>query len=71
MLDRHTLDPLPVPLAHAVKKGIFSSTELQQRITYKTRRNLDKKKLVIIILRMVHATAVQDMLRKLNEVELH
>ena len=59
-----------VPLAHTVEKGIFSSTELQQRITCKTRRNLDKK-VVIITSRMAHATAVQDMLRTLNEVELH
>ena len=68
MPDRHTLDPLFVPLAHAVEKRIFSSTELQQRITYKTRRNLDKS---VSNNYITHATAAQDMLRKLNEVELH
>ena len=70
MPDRHTLDPFATPARSCSRKRIFSSTELQQRITYKTRRNLDKK-LVIIILRMAYATVVQDMLRKLNEVELH
>ena len=70
MLDRHILDPLATPARSCSLEWIFSSTELQQRITYKTRRNVDKR-LVIIILRMAHATAAQDTHRKLNEVELH
>ena len=70
MLDRHTLDPLASTARLCSLEWIFSSTELQQRITYKSRRNVDKR-LVIITVRIAHATAVQDMHRKLNEVELH
>ena len=61
MLDRHTPDPLATTARSCSLQWIFSSTELQQRITYKTRRNLD----------IAPATAVQDMHRKFNEVELH
>ena len=70
MLDRHTCWT-DKSLAHAAEKITFSATKLQQRIKYKTLRNVDKKRLVTIILRLTYVIAVQDMHRKLNEVELH
>ena len=71
MLDRHTPALTVVPLAHAAEKGHFFSTELQTTDNIQDMPISPQKRLVTIIVRMAHAISVQDMHRKLNEVELH
>ena len=70
MLDRHTLDPLPHPARSCSRKSdIFADWTATTDNLQDTSKS--RQRLVIIILRIAHATAVPDMLRKLNEVEIH